>query len=179
MLARSQVPRQFGGFTPDSMSLLERQQAREAAEKNKATDLQPVPSDGAGNGTGAAEEAPPGTFVPAIIQPAQPGKPAMQPLSRNPAREELLHDIRVRMQTQVIGAFDTLLDGTPTDTRTKIEGIVDRVISENAYAVTRDERVRLVQEMIDEITGFGPLEPLLNDPTITEVMVNGPDHIYI
>src|SRR5262249_48852937 len=66
-----------------------------------------------------------------------------------------------------------------TDTRTKIEGIVDRVISQNNYAVTRDERVRLVQEMIDEITGFGPLEPLLNDPTITEVMVNGPDHIYI
>ena len=33
--------------------------------------------------------------------------------------------------------------------------------------------------MLDEITGFGPLEPLLNDPTITEVMVNGPDHIYI
>jgi pilus assembly protein CpaF len=33
--------------------------------------------------------------------------------------------------------------------------------------------------MLDEITGFGPLEPLLNDPTITEVMVNGPEHIYI
>ena len=33
--------------------------------------------------------------------------------------------------------------------------------------------------MIHEITGFGPLEPLLNDPTITEVMVNGPEHIYI
>ena len=33
--------------------------------------------------------------------------------------------------------------------------------------------------MLHEITGFGPLEPLLKDPTITEVMVNGPDHIYI
>jgi len=159
------------------MSLLERQQAREAAEKTNAADLQPVPTPGApGNGSA---EAPPGTFVPAIIQPAQPGKPAMQPLARNAAREELLHDIRVKMQSQVIGAFDTLLDGTPNDTRAKVEGIVDRVISANNYAVTRDERVRLVQEMLDEITGFGPLEPLLNDPTITEVMVNGPDHIYI
>jgi pilus assembly protein CpaF len=156
------------------MSLLERQQAREAAEKTTATvPAPPVPA------TDAPEEAPPGTFVPAIIQQAEPGKPAMQPLARNAAREELLHDIRVRLQGQVINAFDTLLDGTPTDTRTKIEGLVDRVINDNGFAVTRDERNRLVQEMINEITGFGPLEPLLNDPTITEVMVNGPDHIYI
>jgi len=110
------------------MSLLERQQAREAAEKTKADALQTVPAEGSANG--ASTEAPPGTFVPALI-PAAPGKPAMQPLVRNAAREELLHDIRVRMQTQVIGAFDTLLDIKPSETRSKIEGIVDRVISEN------------------------------------------------
>jgi pilus assembly protein CpaF len=172
------------------MSLLERQQAREAAEKSR-TPAQPAaaaPADGTGAGAAVGEattsdvavvDAPPGTFVPALIKRAEPGRPAMQPLARTAAREELLHDIRVRMQSQVINAFDTLLDGTTTDTRTKIEGIVDRVISENQFAVTRDERNRLVQEMMDEITGFGPLEPLLNDPTITEVMVNGPEHIYI
>src|SRR5262245_16398809 len=108
------------------MSLLERQQAREAAEKDKsAAGLQPIPqppTPGDGNGS----TPPPGSLVPAIIRPAEPDRPAMQPAmappTRNPAREELLHDIRVRMQGEVIGAFDTLLDGTPTDTRTKIEG---------------------------------------------------------
>jgi pilus assembly protein CpaF len=156
------------------MSLLERQlKQQEQAERSKS-----APARVNQTSAEATADAPPGTFVPALIPP-DPAKPALPPLPRSAAREELLHDIRVRMQRQVIGAFDTLLDGTPTDTRTKIEGIVDRVISENNYAVTRDERVRLVQEMIDEITGFGPLEPLLNDPTITEVMVNGPDHIYI
>jgi pilus assembly protein CpaF len=154
------------------MSLLERQQALEAAQKSR-TALQPATEAPAG------VEAPPGSLVPAIIPAAEPGAPAKPRVARNAAREELLHDIRVRMQTQVINAFETLLDGTATDTRTKIEGIVDRVISQNDFAVTRDERVRLVQEMIDEVTGFGPLEPLLSDPTITEVMVNGPDHIYI
>jgi pilus assembly protein CpaF len=151
------------------MSLLERQQALEA-EKSR-TDLQPT--------TEAPADAPPGSNLPAIIPASEPGAQIAPASPRNVAREELLHDIRVRMQAQVINAFDTLLDGTPTDTRTKIEGIVDKVISQNDFAVTRDERVRLVQEMIHEITGFGPLEPLLNDPTITEVMVNGPDHIYI
>jgi pilus assembly protein CpaF len=153
------------------MSLLERQQALEAAQKSRAA-LPPAPE--------VPEAAPPrGTMVPALIQPAEPGKPSMQPLVRNAAREELLHDIRVLLQGQVINAFDTLLDGTSTDTKAKVERMVDGLIDKNNFAVTREERVRLVREMIDEITGFGPLEPLLNDPTITEVMVNGPDHIYI
>ena len=52
-------------------------------------------------------------------------------------------------------------------------------IAAQGFAVTRDERERLVEELIDEVTGFGPLEPLLSDETITEVMVNGPNHIYI
>jgi pilus assembly protein CpaF len=153
------------------MSLLERQQALEAAQKSRAA-LPPAPE--------VPEAAPPrGSMVPALIQPAEPGKPSMQPLVRNAAREELLHDIRVLLQGQVINAFDTLLDGTSTDTKAKVERMVDGLIDKNNFAVTREERVRLVREMIDEITGFGPLEPLLNDPTITEVMVNGPDHIYI
>src|SRR5690242_14929288 len=134
-----------------SMSLLERQLKAQQAERERAEPPpppQPQPDD-----------APPGTFVPALIEPAeQVAKPARD---RNSAREEMLHDIRVRMQSEVINAFDTLLDGTNTATRTKIEGIVDRVIEGNHFAVTRDERLRLVDDMVHEVTGFGPLEPLL------------------
>ena len=61
----------------------------------------------------------------------------------------------------------------------RIAALVDRTIAKGAYAVTREEHARLVEEMVHDVTGFGPLEPLLSDPTITEVMVNGPDHIYI
>ena len=38
---------------------------------------------------------------------------------------------------------------------------------------------QLERQVIDEIIGFGPIEPLLKDPSITEVMVNGPHHVYI
>jgi pilus assembly protein CpaF len=145
------------------MSLLERQQAQLNAEAKAAAAIIPT-----------APPEPPVEPVPA----SAPGKPAPA-RARIPAREEMLHDIRVKLQQQVINAFDTLLDAKATDIRTKIEGIIDRVIDEGGFAVTRDERVRLVQEMLNEITGFGPLEPLLNDTTITEVMVNGPDNIYI
>ena len=79
-----------------------------------------------------------------------------------------------------MGAFDTLLDLTDeTELRARVEAIVDRVIRVQAYALTHDERQRLVDELIGEIGGLGPLDPLLLDETITEIMVNGPRHLYI
>jgi pilus assembly protein CpaF len=45
--------------------------------------------------------------------------------------------------------------------------------------LTRDERRQLVREITDDILGYGPLEPLLRDDSVTEVMVNGSDRIYI
>jgi pilus assembly protein CpaF len=170
------------------MSLLERQlraaQEAEAAAAAAAATEPALPAEPAStpvepsaNGSKPVADAPPGSNLPAVIPVAEKSKAPAG--GRNAVREEMLHDLRLRMQGEIINAFDSLLDGTPTDTRTKIEGIVDRIIAAHNFAVTGDERTRLVQEMINEITGFGPLEPLLSDPTITEVMVNGPDHIYI
>ena len=98
---------------------------------------------------------------------------------RNPVRETLLHEVRLRLQTEIVSAFNELLDISQEEVRGKVQGIVDRVIDLHGFAVTREERARLVEEMVHDVTGFGPLEPLLSDDSITEVMVNGPSHIYI
>src|SRR5215831_18286176 len=45
--------------------------------------------------------------------------------------------------------------------------------------LTRDERRKLVREIADDILGYGPLEPYLRDTAVTEVMVNGPNQVYI
>ena len=111
---------------------------------------------------------------PAVVTPK-----LLPPQPRTPAREALLLQIRHLLVGQVIAAFDTLLDENVTDVRTKMEGIVDRTITANQFAVTRDERTRLVDELADDVTGFGPIEPFLHDESVTEVMVNGPNHIYI
>jgi pilus assembly protein CpaF len=105
--------------------------------------------------------------------------PPPQTAAQVSGREDLLRTIRLHLQAEVISAFDTLLDAKVTDVRTKVEGIVDRTIALHGFAVTRDERLRLLDEMANDVTGFGPLEPLLHDETITEIMVNGPSHIYI
>jgi pilus assembly protein CpaF len=99
--------------------------------------------------------------------------------ARNRAREQALRAVKARLLDEVIGAFDTKLDvSNPAAIRARIETIVDR-FGLHDFAMTRDERVRLVDEMLDEVTGFGPIGPLLLDTTITEVMVNGPSQVYI
>ena len=112
---------------------------------------------------------------PIAVTPPLPPSPA-----RVAARAELLLEIRILLQDEVMGAFDTLLDlSDPAELEGRVEAIVDRVIRERSFVVTRDERVRLVDEMVGEIGGLGPLDPLLEDESITEVMVNGPRHLYI
>ena len=92
----------------------------------------------------------------------------------------MLREIRVRLQEEVIAAFDALRDiSSAAEARSKVEGIVARVIEAHGFTVTKAERLRLIEEMADDLTGLGPLEPLLRDETITEVMVNGPRNIYV
>ena len=114
---------------------------------------------------------PPGALVPVPDREAD--------VHRNPVREEMLRNLRARLVEDAIEAFSALLDAPEAEVRSRVEGITDRVIRSQGFAVNRDERNRLVDELVDEVIGFGPLEPFLRDPTITEVMVNGPNQIYI
>jgi pilus assembly protein CpaF len=110
--------------------------------------------------------------------------PKQAPITPRPAqvaaRTAWLRDIRVGLQGAVINASDSLFNTADSaEVHAQVETVVDRFLTANGFAVTRDERLQLVGEVIAEVEGLGPLEPLLADPTITEVMVNGPDQIYI
>jgi pilus assembly protein CpaF len=56
---------------------------------------------------------------------------------------------------------------------------VRRLVEDHPAVLTRSDAERLVQAVIDRVLGLGPLEPLLADPTITEIMVNDPTHVFI
>jgi pilus assembly protein CpaF len=128
-----------------------------------------------------AEPKTPGTAtrVPIGTPAAPPPPPVPLRPTRAQSREAALRDLNARLHSEVIAAFDTLLDASALTVRTKVEEIVKGVAAEYGNQITRDDRARLVGEMVNEITGFGPIEPLLRDETITEVMVNGPKQIYI
>jgi pilus assembly protein CpaF len=65
------------------------------------------------------------------------------------------------------------------DVRTTIEEMFETILMEENIVLSRNERRRLFEQIVAEILGLGPLEPLLADETITEVMVNGPKNIYV
>jgi len=60
-----------------------------------------------------------------------------------------------------------------------ISSYCNRVIDENPFVVPRGDRQTIINDVIDEILGLGPIEPLLKDDTITEVMVNGPKNVFV
>ena len=62
--------------------------------------------------------------------------------------------------------------------RRRVEELVDEKLRLDRMPYSRQVRNRLVTEMADEILGYGPIEPLLHDPTVSEVMINRPDQVY-
>src|SRR5215203_4853208 len=99
--------------------------------------------------------------------------------SQTPVRESF-RDVKFRIQNRVIQDLDPKLDlSNQVEVRRQIEEIFGKVIDEEGLALTRAERVRMLEQITDEIIGLGPLEPLLRDESITEVMVNGPRQVYI
>ena len=91
----------------------------------------------------------------------------------------MLRTVRMALQKEVVGAFDALVDIPAAEATKLIEDLVNRVINTNSFAVTASERAKLIDETVNDVTGLGPLETLLKDQSITEVMVNGPNQIYI
>jgi pilus assembly protein CpaF len=63
--------------------------------------------------------------------------------------------------------------------REQIGSVIERLVSDQAVPMTVSERERLIEEVLDEVFGLGPLEVLLKDPTINDILVNGFDSIYV
>ena len=100
-------------------------------------------------------------------------------LPQVPVRESF-RDTKFRIQQRVIADLDPKLDlSNQVEVRRQIEEIFSIAVDEEGLALTRAERVRMLEQIADEIVGLGLLEPLLRDESITEIMVNGPRQIYL
>ncbi|KJS77071.1 MAG: type II secretion system protein E [Desulfotomaculum sp. BICA1-6] len=53
------------------------------------------------------------------------------------------------------------------------------ILDQEGKFISRNDREKIIEEIINEITGYGPIDPYLHDPEVSEIMVNGPGHVYI
>jgi pilus assembly protein CpaF len=158
------------------MSLLKRiERARPAAEGESMPAVPAVPA--------APQDTEPQT--PATTGGGTPVAPPPAPSATSrfagamPARESF-REAKFRVQNRLINELDPKLDLTnQVEVRRQIEELFGKIADEEGLALTRAERVRMLEQITDEILGLGPLEPLLRDETLTEVMVNGPQQVYI
>jgi pilus assembly protein CpaF len=84
---------------------------------------------------------------------------------------------RARLLQEIDLAEMSALDAG--ERRSRLERVLGHIISREGPVLSNAERATLVRRVVDEALGLGVLEPLLEDASITEIMVNGPDHIYV
>jgi pilus assembly protein CpaF len=89
-------------------------------------------------------------------------------------------DLKTRVQNKLLSELDPTMDITRTEeVRRTIQDLFEQILAEENIVLSRPERARLFEQIAAEILGLGPLQPLLEDDTITEIMVNGPKNVYI
>lgn len=91
-----------------------------------------------------------------------------------------LEDLKQQIQAYVsVDELAAMLADNPSRARSELKGACRQAFEDAVWSsVSRDERSRLVDALVDAVFGFGPLEGLLADDTVTEVMVNGPDDVF-
>ncbi len=102
-----------------------------------------------------------------------------------PSRRGLIRDAKERVMKDAVETIDVDAMGKMSErdwSRYLSEAVgtlADRVIRDMDLTLTRNEHQRLVAEAVSEIDGYGPITPLLADSTVSEIMVNGVDKVYV
>jgi pilus assembly protein CpaF len=134
----------------------------------------------------AAEQAP-AQAVPEMVR--TPGLAALQALAEepsapppsNPLHSDKILDAKVRLHRKLIEEINLpAMEKLPVDeVRGQIHQLVAQYVVAERLAINAKELEEFVSEILDEMTGLGPLEPLLKDPTVSDILINGHESIYV
>jgi pilus assembly protein CpaF len=142
-----------------------------------------------GASTAVAEPPPPvdsavetANRTPPPAPPPPPTAPRRNEAPKEPDPAQEQYEILKRLiHTRLVDRLDMnrIAEIDPKTLRNDIRGVVEQLCDSENPLLNRNERQRLVNEVLDETLGFGPLELLLKDDKIGDIMINGPKHIYI
>lgn len=94
--------------------------------------------------------------------------------------QDTYQDLKNRVQTKLLSTLDPSMDISKSgDVRRTIQELFEQILNEENIVLSRPERARMFEQIAAEILGFGPLQPLLDDDSVTEIMVNGAKSIYV
>lgn len=113
--------------------------------------------------------------------PPPPPKPEVQPVIVTAGNSTAIGNAKTKLQPLVLERIDTSAAARMAreDLSRDLTGIVEELMRETRIQLNTNERGELVKQLLNDMLGLGPLEPLLADETISEIMVNGPKQVYI
>lgn len=101
----------------------------------------------------------------------------MKVLSPESSDQRVLNDLREQVLARVdptsIGGLDA------SQLSLLIEDLIARIADERLIPLNRFDQVNLAMAIVDDILGLGPLEPLVSDPTVSDILINGPDSVFV
>jgi pilus assembly protein CpaF len=106
-------------------------------------------------------------------------------LNHNPIDEKLradrLDQLKSELHEQLIAGLDmtVMKSVTPAVIRDELRRGAERLCQARAGLLSQSERDRLIDDLVDETLGLGPLEPLMHDPTVSDILINGPRCVYV
>jgi pilus assembly protein CpaF len=96
------------------------------------------------------------------------------------SQRDAFKDLKERIQDKLVAELDPAMDVSRTDeVRRTIQDMYDQILTQENIILSRSERERLFEGIVAEILGFGPLEALLSDESVSEIMVNGPEKVFV
>jgi pilus assembly protein CpaF len=129
----------------------------------------------------AAEAAPTAPAASWMAPAPEPVKDKLPAEPANPLLSDKLLDAKVRLHRRLIEEINlSALEKLPEDEmRAHIQQLVTQYIVVERLALNTQELNEFVSEILDEMTGLGPLEPLLKDPSISDILINGHESTFI
>jgi len=99
----------------------------------------------------------------------------------NPLLGRAQQEVKSAVHRELIEKLDLekLLYMQDSRGRQQLQGVILQLVSEHGVPFSASERSRIASEVMDEVFGLGPLEPLLQDPTVSDILVNTADHVYV
>jgi pilus assembly protein CpaF len=118
---------------------------------------------------------------PAVLRRPAPVAAVTAPEDKKKRRQERLGEIRLEMHKLLLDNLNlqALDHASDADLKAEIAAITTEALTDMSVVLNREERRHLNEELFDEVTGLGPLEPLLKDDSINDILVNGPQQIFI